>query len=212
MRTSIRGSRPTRLIVGVSLVLLVWLVAALVRPRLANAPEATVPPAADETAKAEQSLLTSPPVVLPPSREIDADADTKVGAADGTRVPPDEQGKPEPKAGTVSGWFLARAAQARKDGAMAGINEAKATLSVGFAKAYISRSNAGGDVQVGVAEVVQSAFGAAVGSGAQVLFGAVVVKLEFEPGKDDIRLTALTFDGKKVEGVAGVWTIPHDNH
>ncbi len=202
MQTPIRGSR-ARLIVGVSLVLLAGLVAVLVRSRLGNAPEAAMPSVAGEEGMAEQPQEPAPPVVLPPSPETKATVGTEAAA-------PEEPKKPEAQTGVVTNWFMSRADKARKGAAMAAINEAKATFSVGFAKAYLAQAKAGGNVQVGAADVVQSAFGNPVTTGDQVTFGDVVVKIEFQLGQDDIHLTALTVKGEGVAGVTGVWTIPRD--
>jgi len=99
--------------------------------------------------------------------------------------------------------FINMASEARKKAAWAGINEAKATLSVAYTKAYLM--NEGGDPTLD--DVLHAAN---LPPGDEVPFGDIKVVLEPE-GDDKIKVTATEYDGyvfEASEAPSDDWELP----
>ena len=99
--------------------------------------------------------------------------------------------------------FINLASEARKKAAWAGINEAKATLSVAYAKAYLENKGSDPDLDdvLGAANFEDNQ---------EVLFGDVGVKLKKE-GNDKIKISATQYDGvqwQEDEGPSDYWELP----
>ncbi len=95
--------------------------------------------------------------------------------------------------------FMSVAILARNGVAQAGINEAKASLSVAFVKAYLAA--AGGDVSVNAVMVA-----ADFADGGTVAFGDINVRLD--EGVGGIQCQALDVKGVNVSAPVGFWQLP----
>lgn len=96
--------------------------------------------------------------------------------------------------------FVGLATEARNKAALAGLAEAKATLSVAYAKAYLSNSGQPTRAQV------YTASGIAVGD---VTFGDVVVTLADNANGTDVDITTKSVDGTVVgTAVTDTWALP----
>ena len=95
--------------------------------------------------------------------------------------------------------FISMAAEARNKAALAGVAEAKATLAVAYAKAYLSNGGQPTRAQV------YTASGMAVGD---VTFGDVVVTLA-DNGADDVDVITKSVDGTLVgTPITDTWELP----
>lgn len=94
--------------------------------------------------------------------------------------------------------FVSIADEARDGVAQAGVNEAKASLSVAYAKAYLTDVKGGGDGDVTNAEVMTAA-----GFGASETFGDVTVAFDVTTA-GQIGLTGTYQTGS----ATGTWTVP----
>ncbi|MBT3377125.1 MAG: prepilin-type N-terminal cleavage/methylation domain-containing protein [Lentisphaerae bacterium] len=96
--------------------------------------------------------------------------------------------------------FVSMAAEARNKAALAGVAEAKASLAVAYAKAYLSNSGQPTRAQV------YTASGMAAGD---VTFGDVVVTLADHANGDDVTVTTKSVSGTAVgTPVASTWELP----
>lgn len=96
--------------------------------------------------------------------------------------------------------FVSMAAEARNKAAMAGVAEAKATLAVSYAKAYLGNGGQPTRAQV------YTASGLAAGD---VTFGDVVVTLADNANGTDITITTKSVDGNAVgTPVVDSWVLP----
>ena len=96
--------------------------------------------------------------------------------------------------------FISMAAEARNKAALAGVAEAKASLSVAYAKAYLSNGGQPTRAQV------YTASGMAAGD---ETFGDVVVTLSDHANGDDITITTKSVDGTAVgTPIADDWELP----
>ena len=94
--------------------------------------------------------------------------------------------------------FIGMADEAREKAAVAGISEAKASLSVAYAKAYLSA----GGVQPTESDVFAES-----GLASPTTFGDVTVTIVAADGAG-ITVTATLLDGVAVAGVSDVWDLP----
>ena len=95
--------------------------------------------------------------------------------------------------------FLSLAAEAKSGMAQTGINEAKATLSVGYAKAFLASGGAG---TITGSDVVGEAFPTLL-TGGSVQFGDIPVTFTFG-ATADVTLSA-TYEGG---AASGSWSVP----
>jgi type II secretory pathway pseudopilin PulG len=95
--------------------------------------------------------------------------------------------------------FLSLATEARKGMAQTGINEAKATLSVGYAKAYLA---SGGVGTITGGDVVGEAFPTLL-TGGSVQFGDIPVTFTF--GATAAVTLSATYEA---ETATGSWSVP----
>jgi MSHA pilin protein MshA len=100
--------------------------------------------------------------------------------------------------------FVSMAAEARNGVAKAGINEAKASLSVAYAKAYLGLEGASNPT---ASEVITAAAFTYEGVTSNVAFGDIIVTVT---GTNDttVTLTAVSVRGTPVTGVTDTWTVP----
>ncbi len=99
--------------------------------------------------------------------------------------------------------FVSIAAEARKGVAKAGINEAKASLSVAYAKAYLAAAATSDSPTITGTDVMNAS-----GFTSPVTFGDIVVTLT--PAAGNIALATTTVDGTNCV-VTGTWTVPNQN-
>ncbi len=101
--------------------------------------------------------------------------------------------------------FLNMSAKARLKAAVAGISEAKASLSVAYAKEYLDQN---GDASAVDATGVMGEVDGGVADGGTVTFGDVVVQFDIDGA--DVDLTATSYDGTDIssDGVTDTWSMP----
>jgi MSHA pilin protein MshA len=97
--------------------------------------------------------------------------------------------------------FINLTTEARQGVAQAGINEAKASLSAGLAKAYLTNAKAGTNT-VTCADVMSAA-----GVTASNTFGDITVTVADE-STETITLTATQVGTATVTGVSDTWVVP----
>jgi MSHA pilin protein MshA len=95
--------------------------------------------------------------------------------------------------------FINMAEEARNKAAIAGINEAKATLTVAYSKAYLENDG----VQPTIGQVYTNAFGNATAT-TDLIFGDVVVRATIT---DPVVITAITLDDVPVTA-SDEWDLP----
>lgn len=100
--------------------------------------------------------------------------------------------------------FVSIATEARAKVAQAGINEAKASLSVAYAKAYLALEG----TNPSPAQVVANATG--ITDNGTTAFGDVNVQINSNATANTVDLTALNVKGTAVSGVTDTWTLPQN--
>jgi MSHA pilin protein MshA len=98
--------------------------------------------------------------------------------------------------------FINLTTEARQGVAQAGINEAKASLSAGLAKAYLTNAKAGTNT-VTCADVMSAA-----GVTASNTFGDITVTAVADESTETITLTATQVGTATVTGVSDTWVVP----
>ena len=97
--------------------------------------------------------------------------------------------------------FVSLAATAREKVAQAGINEAKATLSVAYAKAYLIKEG----TNPSTLEVISNA---GLTNGTPAAFGDIFVNVVANADDVTIDLTAVNVNDTPVTGVTDTWNLP----
>ena len=101
--------------------------------------------------------------------------------------------------------FAQIAEESRNGAARVGVNQAKATLTLGFAKAYLRSRHGTGITAKNVTDAAGFTDGAETGK-TGILFGDV--ELDVAADGHTVTLTARKVNGKDVTLAPAVWTVP----